>query len=72
MELFDDSKKRRLPAGDDIGPKLVNMIKKLDEDLNGGSIENALGDLVLVLEANLDPYEGQIIQILYEWLDYSN
>ncbi|KAF7638788.1 hypothetical protein Mgra_00001869 [Meloidogyne graminicola] len=70
MDVFDESKKRRLPGGDDIGHKLVNMIKKLDEDLNGGSVENAIGDLALVLEANLDPYEGQIIQILYECAAY--
>ncbi|KAF7635415.1 hypothetical protein Mgra_00005234 [Meloidogyne graminicola] len=70
MDVFDESKKRRLPGGDDIGHKLVNMIKKLDEDLNGGSVENAISDLALVLEANLDPYEGQIIQILYECAAY--
>ncbi|KAL7073953.1 hypothetical protein ACQ4LE_006244 [Meloidogyne hapla] len=70
METFDDSKKRRLPAGGDIGPRLVNMIKRLDKDLNGGTVECALGDLALVLESNLDPYEGQIIQILYECAAY--
>jgi len=70
MEDFDNSKKRRLPAGGDIGPKLVNMIKRLDQDLNGGTVETALEDLASVLESNLDPYEGQIIHILYEWLVY--
>uniref|UniRef100_A0A915NSG8 Nuclear cap-binding protein subunit 1 n=1 Tax=Meloidogyne floridensis TaxID=298350 RepID=A0A915NSG8_9BILA len=70
MEDFDNSKKRRLPAGGDIGPKLVNMIKRLDQDLNGGTVETALEDLASVLESNLDPYEGQIIHILYECAAY--
>nr|CAD2166361.1 unnamed protein product [Meloidogyne enterolobii] len=70
MEVFDNSKKRRLPAGGDIGPKLVNMIKRLDQDLNGGTVETALEDLASVLESNLDPYEGQIIHILYECAAY--
>ncbi|CAK5056475.1 unnamed protein product [Meloidogyne enterolobii] len=70
MEVVDNSKKRRLPAGGDIGPKLVNMIKRLDQDLNGGTVETALEDLASVLESNLDPYEGQIIHILYECAAY--
>jgi len=65
--MIDDMKKRRMPAGEDIGPKLVNMIKKLDEDLNGASVESALESLAITLEENLNPYEGQIIHILYEW-----
>jgi hypothetical protein len=65
--MEEDAKKRRMPAGHDIGPKLVNMIKKLDEDLNGESVESALEILANTLEENLDPYEGQIIHILYEW-----
>lgn len=63
-----EGKKRRMPAGQDIGPRLVKMIKKLDEDLNGASIESAIENLADILEENLDPYEGQIIHILYEWL----
>ncbi|KAL3112237.1 hypothetical protein niasHT_017010 [Heterodera trifolii] len=65
-----EMKKKRMPAGEDIGPKLVNMIKKLDEQLHGASIESAIESLANVLEDNLDPYEGQIIHILYECAAY--
>jgi hypothetical protein len=65
--FVDSMKKKRMPAGEDIGPKLVHMIKKLDDDLNGISIEKILENLASTLEQNMDPYEGQIIHIIFEW-----
>jgi hypothetical protein len=45
-----DAKKRRTIAGEDIGPRLVKMIMKLDEDLNGASVESAIENLAAILE----------------------
>lgn len=46
-----DSKRRRTDAaGEDIGPKLVKMIMKLDEDLKGASVESAIEGLAATLE----------------------
>uniref|UniRef100_A0A914HHC5 Nuclear cap-binding protein subunit 1 n=1 Tax=Globodera rostochiensis TaxID=31243 RepID=A0A914HHC5_GLORO len=65
-----EMKKKKLPTGEDIQPKLVTMIKKLDEELNGASVESAIESLTNVLEENLEPYEGQIIHILFECAAY--
>uniref|UniRef100_A0A183BVH4 MIF4G domain-containing protein n=1 Tax=Globodera pallida TaxID=36090 RepID=A0A183BVH4_GLOPA len=65
-----DMKKKKMPTGEDIQPKLVTMIKKLDEELNGASVESAIESLTNVLEENLEPYEGQIIHILFECAAY--
>ena len=62
-----DAKVKRTEGGRDIGPKLLGMIMKLGDSLNGGSIEAALENLSAVLMENMDPYEGQIIDILIEW-----
>lgn len=71
MDLIEaDLKKRRMPGGEDIGSGLVDMIKKLDDDLNGTSLEDALRNLASTLENNFDPYEAQIIHILYECAAY--
>uniref|UniRef100_A0A183BVH2 Nuclear cap-binding protein subunit 1 n=1 Tax=Globodera pallida TaxID=36090 RepID=A0A183BVH2_GLOPA len=50
-----DMKKKKMPTGEDIQPKLVTMIKKLDEELNGASVESAIESLTNVLEENLEP-----------------
>lgn len=61
-----DTKRKRGPAGVDIGPNLVNMIAKVDEKKDS-SLEANLEDVANVLHENLEPYEGQIIDIISDW-----
>jgi len=62
-----EAKRIRGPDGTDLGAKLINMISRVDENIKG-TLENTLEELANVLEQNLEPYEGQVISILSEWL----
>lgn len=53
-------------SGVDIGNKLINMITKVDENING-TLEETLFQLAETLFENLETYEGQIIEVLCEW-----
>ncbi|KAH7730165.1 Nuclear cap-binding protein subunit 1 [Aphelenchoides avenae] len=57
------TKRKRGPAGVDIGPGLINMIAKVDEKKDA-SLEANLEELANTLNDNLEPYEGQIIDII--------
>lgn len=61
------TKRKRGPAGVDIGPGLINMIAKVDEKKDA-SLEANLEELANTLNDNLEPYEGQIIDIIADWL----
>ncbi|KAI6222009.1 80 kDa nuclear cap-binding protein [Aphelenchoides besseyi] len=67
-----DGKVRRMGGGDgrDVGPKLVEQISKVDERTDV-SIETALEELAGTLSEQIEPYEGQIIDILSDCVAYA-